>query len=185
MAPTPLLSDATAVAVILSLAVATLLALAVRNRRQARPDPMDLLRRSLVDKGARFVGLSRPDRRAIGIDPSRWTLILARLTPDGVGTAEYPLDRVRDARWLVEGHDVLRAGPGVGLPRAMWIRAYNRAAMRHARAASGLFLDIADIDRPTESINLDGDEARLSRWLEILDQAFERRLPVPERPVEA
>lgn len=166
-----------------AVAVASLLWLASKNAAEERAEAYESLGRAMIDEGAAYVGLSESDGRAIGVNPSKGTVILGFLTADGVRTAEYPLGDIRDASWSIEGYTLSQPMGFVGFSQASAIRAANREALLQARAASGLSLELADVERPGVLINLDADEGRLRRCMEILTQAFEGRLPVPSRPI--
>lgn len=94
-----------------------------------------------------------------------------------------PWSAVREWRWSIEGYDrteVFAAGNvpiGQKLNAQVQANAANIRASAQAKAASGFFLTVADVDKQVWQFTC-WDESTLLRWMEIFRQIKEGRLAV-------
>lgn len=90
--------------------------------------------------------------------------------------AEIPWDEIRDWKWNIDGHSVTQLyGPNdVGI--ALQVAQANANARAVAHRASGFTITTADIDKPEWRFQTT-DEKVLKKWMEILTQMKEGRIP--------
>lgn len=149
------------------------------------PDLSGALLTSLTERGADYADASSCDRKAIGYDVAGRTILFAVAGERGaVSVSEHPLDLVREVAWRVETPDQTNVY-GVGtaaLAGRVQAASMNAVARHQALMRSGLDVALADVEVPVLHICLDGDEVRMRRWTEILDQAREGTLRAPSAP---
>ena len=90
--------------------------------------------------------------------------------------AELPWELIRSWKWRTEGASQTHLYGDVDIASQMQIGAANQNAQALAYRASGFIITTADIDKPEWHYQTD-DEKVLKKWLEILTQMKEGRLP--------
>ncbi len=90
--------------------------------------------------------------------------------------AEIPWDLIRSWRWNTEGASQTELYGNVDNTTRMQVGAANQNARALAFRQSGFTLVTADVDKPEWRFQTD-DQGVLKRWMEILTQMKEGRLP--------
>ena len=102
---------------------------------------------------------------AIAVDTTRK---IVRLKDGGWATKEYPFSEIREWRTnLSTGGQVL----GYGLHAGSQAMGHNARVERENRKASGLFVQVRDIDHPEWRIDMPNEKSQ-RRWMEILRQTI-------------
>ena len=90
--------------------------------------------------------------------------------------AELPWELIRSWKWRTEGASQTQLYGNVDIGSQMQVRTANQNARARAYRASGFTITTADIDKPEWHYQTD-DEKTLKKWMEILTQMDEGRLP--------
>lgn len=91
--------------------------------------------------------------------------------------AQIPWDDIRSYSWHIEGYNKTEMyGGGIrDMGTKMQVGMDNAFAAMKAERASGMFIEVADIDRPVWHFQT-ADKALLNRWMEIFNQIKEGKI---------
>ncbi|MBP2315090.1 hypothetical protein J2852_004441 [Azospirillum soli] len=124
----------------------------------AEPDYLDVARVQIAVNSINASGFAVSRNRIIVIEK-------------GVA-AELPWSSIRSWNWKVSGYEQIRTFGPVGLIQGAQVDAVNRAQRDQAKAESGFFIQVADIEKPEWHVQTD-DMKMLKKWHEIFLQLKE------------
>lgn len=165
----------TAIAVLILFALWGLILKKSLNR-----ETKDMRIQRVASRGADFISFSGRDDTVLGYDVDRSMLIIEFGGKTRHELLEWPISRVRRVSWEIPGSNRIETFGSVGLNAATGVAIHNIKDMYAVANGAGLTIQLADIDRPTVKINLDADQRRMKKWLEIMSQAMDGDLEKPK-----
>ncbi|MGU3479529.1 hypothetical protein [Methylobacterium sp. D48H] len=135
----------------------------------------------MISRGADYISSSKRDKKVLGYDVDRGMLIIEFGGRGRNELHEWPISRVRHVKWEIPGSNRIKSFGPIGLDAATSLAIHNVKDIYAVAHGAGLTIQLADIDRPIVKINLDADQRRMVKWLEILQQAMDGELQKPDR----
>lgn len=150
-------------------------------RKSASREDKNSRIQQMVSRGADFISFSKRDDKVLGYDVDRKMLIIEFEAKARHELLERPISRVRNVKWEIPGSNQIKTFGNVGFSGATDVAIHNIKDSFAVINSAGLTIQLADVDRPTVKINLDADQRRMVKWLEILQQAMDGELQKPGR----